>query len=110
MAARPAPAKAGSAAGPASAGQASTTDPAPAEGEPAPWPGAADEAAFLAQGREAGEAAEAPESAPPAPERLPSLEEMIARVPKQVRELMDDLFRARFTSVRRVSDKDIDRN
>jgi hypothetical protein len=35
---------------------------------------------------------------------------MVARVPKQVRELMDDLFRARFTSVRRVSDKDIDRN
>ena len=34
---------------------------------------------------------------------LPALDELVARVPPAVRGLLDDLFRAKFTSVRRVT-------
>jgi hypothetical protein len=37
-------------------------------------------------------------------ERLPELAELVARVPPHLAGLLDDLFRARFTRVRRVSD------
>lgn len=37
-------------------------------------------------------------------EKLPSLEEMVARVPADVVALLDDLFRAKFTGVRRYAD------
>lgn len=37
-----------------------------------------------------------------APIRLPPLDELVKRIPPAVRETLDDLFRARFTSVRKV--------
>ena len=33
---------------------------------------------------------------------LPSLDELVSRVPAEVREVLDELFRARFTAVRRM--------
>jgi hypothetical protein len=36
---------------------------------------------------------------------LPPLDDLVQRIPPGVRETLDDLFRARFTTVRRVSKK-----
>lgn len=72
------------------------------------WPSAADEAAFLGQGgqahAEAGRAQMDPvaNGSEPPEERTPSLDELVARVPADVREMLDDLFRAKFTAVRRI--------
>ncbi len=74
--------------------------------EAAPWPSEADEAAFQAEARsQAGPAlpaAVAREEAPP-PRALPALDGLVARVPAEARAALDDLFRAKFTGVRRVS-------
>ena len=76
------------------------------ESEAAPWPSASEEAAFLSGAPEGVAAvlamplAETPPTEKLAP--LPPLEELIQRVPPAVREALDDLFRAKFTSVRRV--------
>jgi hypothetical protein len=40
------------------------------------------------------------------PEKLPALDELVARVPANVAELLDDLFRAKFTAVRRYPEID----
>jgi hypothetical protein len=84
--------------------------------ENAPWPGEADEAAFLA-----GSPAGAVVSAPAGPEggkleaengnggkkpALPPLEELVARVPAEARAVLDELFRAKFTTVRWVREQD----
>jgi hypothetical protein len=85
---------------------------APAEpaAEAAPWPTEADEAAFQAEARaQAGPALLAvvgKEEAPP-PRNLPALDELVARVPAEARAALDDLFRAKFTAVRRVSAKQL---
>jgi hypothetical protein len=77
----------------------------------APWPGTADEAEFLAEQRvqgivppaaTAGLASEATDLSP-----LPSLEELVQRIPVEARAALDDLFRAKFTGVRRVSKKSL---
>jgi len=45
-------------------------------------------------------------AAPPAPsEALPPVEELAARIPAEVRETLDELFRARFTRVMRAKPK-----
>jgi hypothetical protein len=36
-------------------------------------------------------------------DKLPPLEELVARVPAGVRAALDDLFRAKFTTVRRIT-------
>jgi hypothetical protein len=41
-------------------------------------------------------------AAPVDGDTLPPLDELVARIPAPVREILDDLFRARFTTVRRV--------
>ena len=41
--------------------------------------------------------------APVLGDKLPELEELLARVPAGVRDALDELFRAKFTSVRRFS-------
>jgi len=78
------------------------------EDEAAPaWPGETDEAAFLAESSEK----QASESADRAPARdeeaaeagLPALGGLVERVPREVRNLLDELFRAKFTAVRRIS-------
>ena len=78
--------------------------------EAAPWPTEADEAAFQAAARaEAGPALPAAvgrDEAPP-PRALPALDELVARVPAETRAALDDLFRAKFTAVRRVSPKQL---
>jgi hypothetical protein len=76
--------------------------------ETAPWPGSTDEASFLADQRVQGivpPAASANEPTDLSP--LPSLEELVQRIPAEARAALDDLFRAKFTGVRRVSKKSL---
>ena len=69
------------------------------------------EAAFLAEARERGEIVTTTKAAPAAveevvdPKALPPLDELVKRIPPEVRESLDELFRARFVSVRRVPAK-----
>jgi len=74
------------------------------------WPDASAESAFLAEARQRGETlapakprqdvTEESDSGP-----LPPLNELVERIPPEVREALDDLFRAKFTNVRRVPSK-----
>jgi hypothetical protein len=73
--------------------------------EAAPWPTEADEAAFQAEAGPALPPAVGREEAPP--RALPALDELVARVPAETRAALDDLFRAKFTAVRRVSPKEL---
>lgn len=76
------------------------------------WPDASAEAAFIAEQKEQGEpvavaagtdAAEETESSTP----LPALADLIQQIPAETREVMDDLFRAKFTTVKRVPKKSL---
>lgn len=67
------------------------------------------ESAFLAEARERGEtvrpspsavAVEAVEETDP--KSLPPLDALVQRIPAEVRETLDDLFRARFVRVQRI--------
>jgi hypothetical protein len=87
----------GSVPGPEAAG-------APEEGE---WPDAADESSFLSEARFRGEAPAPVSTRSPVPvlgENLPPLEELVSRVPAGVRGVLDELFRAKFTAVRRYAE------
>ena len=72
------------------------------------WPDEVAESSFLADARARGEpVAVTPKTAPDdAEERdrteLPSLDDLVQRIPAEVRETLDDLFRARFVTVKRV--------
>jgi hypothetical protein len=73
-----------------------------------PWPGETDEASFLADARLRGDDPPGPALVPAAeetcaPADLPPLEQLVGRLPAEVREALDDLFRAKFTRVRRVT-------
>jgi len=71
------------------------------------WPDEADESAFLSEAEARGEAQVAfagRNAAPTIGVELPPLEELVERVPAAVREILDDLFRAKFTTVRRYTD------
>ncbi|HEX3730238.1 MAG TPA: hypothetical protein VHV47_10565 [Opitutaceae bacterium] len=95
-----------------SAGPPAAVPAAPAAAEPAQadegpaWPGEAEESAFLSAARDqGGEAAPAPHPAAApeeAPGDLPALAELAGRVPPAVRAAMDELFRAKFSAVRRI--------
>jgi len=67
------------------------------------WPDEGDETAFLSEATARGEAPPAPSKgeAPVLGDRLPALDELVARVPAGVRDVLDELFRAKFTAVRR---------
>lgn len=72
------------------------------------WPDEVAEGAFLAEARERGEpvvaaAVEAVEETET--KSLPALDELVKRIPPDVRETLDDLFRAKFITVRRVPKK-----
>ena len=80
-------------------------------GDDAPWPtDDATENSFLADARERGEmvmpvlpaaaaaAREEPEDTGP----LPALDDLVERIPAEVRELLEELYRVKFTTVRRV--------
>lgn len=74
------------------------------------WNDEAAESAFRAEARERGEPVQASRAAIESveenePKNLPSLEELVKRLSPEVRESLDDLFRAKFTTVRRVPKK-----
>lgn len=83
------------------------TTSTPVSPEESGWPDAAAESAFLAEARSRGElpapkpaTAEETEEAEAGP--LPPIEKMVERIPPPLRELLDDLFRARFVRVTRI--------
>lgn len=71
------------------------------------WPDENAEAAFIAEARGRGES---PVATPPSDEdddersakKLPPLSELVERIPAETRELMEELFRAKFVAVRKV--------
>ena len=74
------------------------------------WPDESAESAFRADSRERGEPdlpagliVEATEETDT--KGLPALEDLVKRISPETRELMDELFRAKFTGVRRVPAK-----
>ena len=73
-------------------------------------PTEADEAAFLTEARERGEnvrpvARETIEEVEEKAAVLPKLDDLVNRIPAEVRDTLDELFRARFVAVRRVPRK-----
>jgi hypothetical protein len=99
----------------AAAAVGTIADPAPREGaESGTWPDATAEAAFLGEARERGEVpvpakareeiAEETEARP-----LPALDDLMKRIPAEVRETLEDLFRAKFVRVVRVPKKALKR-
>ena len=76
-------------------------------------PGEEAEAAFLAEARERGEDVASVAAALAAAESedekgaLPPLEELIQKLPAELRDTLDDLFRAKFVKVMRVRKKDL---
>lgn len=76
------------------------------------WPTATEEAAFLAEAQQRGEkvvpiARDVVEEIEDDKKALPKLDELLNRIPAETRELLDELFRARFVAVRRVKKKDL---
>jgi hypothetical protein len=77
------------------------------------WNDEAAESAFRAEARQRGEPLSAPAPAAEPEEEtengdkknLPPVEELVKRLSPEVREVLDDLFRAKFTTVRRVPAK-----
>ena len=73
------------------------------------WPDEAAEGAFLSEARERGEPVAATAAAEVVEEvetkSLPPLDELVKRLSPEVRETLDDLFRAKFITVRRVPKK-----
>ena len=85
-------------------------DDAAVEGGSNGWPDESAEAAFRAESRERGESdlpATAPAEATEETDTkgLPPLEELVKRISPEARELLDELFRAKFIGVRRVPAK-----
>ena len=80
-------------------------------GDDAPWP--TDEVGgtvFLAEARDRGETVTLKPVTPREEVEsetgpLPSLDEMVQRIPAEVRDTLEELYRAKFTAVRRVSAK-----
>jgi hypothetical protein len=70
------------------------------------WPDDLAESAFLAEAAAEG-AADDPQPARPAPRapepKLPQVEALVPKVPEGVRAALDELFRAKFTKVRRFA-------
>ena len=78
------------------------------EGAPIAWPDESAESAMLGELKSRGEvvvplATEAVEEI--APKNLPPLDELVKRIPPEVRDVVDDLFRAKFVRVVRVPKK-----
>ncbi len=84
-----------------------TTDAGP---EVPTWPDDAVESAFLAEAKERGELVPPPKPADDAPEEdepktMPAVGDLVAKIPPQVRDALEDLFRAKFVRVVRVPKK-----
>jgi hypothetical protein len=68
-------------------------------------PSSEEEAAFLAQEREMGIVTPAlmhTESPPEEKGELPPMEDLVKRIPAPAREVLEELFRARFVTVKRI--------
>jgi hypothetical protein len=79
-------------------------------GPNAHWPDVAAEAEFLAGARERGEPVVAAKPKPDDNDEtsspsLPALDDLVQRIPAEVRDVLEDLFRARFVTVKRVPKK-----
>ncbi len=84
-------------------------DTSPAAGDDAPiGPGDAEESAFLAEQKASEPAVSAPRAANGQEANgetggsLPPLDDLVHRIPAPTRELIDELFRAKFVTVKRV--------
>lgn len=70
------------------------------------WPDESAESAFLAEARDRGEKIAAPKAVEVTEEEdtapLPPLNDIVARIPAEVRDVLDELFRARFVTVKRI--------
>lgn len=76
----------------------------------ASWPDDVAETAFLAEARERGEVVAPAKAREEIAEEtdakaLPSLNELVQRIPAEVRDTLEELFRARFVTVKRVPKK-----
>lgn len=76
------------------------------------WPDEAAESAFLAESRQNGSAPPPTTSVPTVVDAeanlpLPKLDELVDRIPAEARELLEELFRAKFTTVRRIKPADL---
>ena len=76
------------------------------------WPTEAEERAFLTEAGDRGEkvvpvSRDAAEEIEDDAKALPKLDEVVNRIPAETRELLDELFRVKFTTVRRVKKKDL---
>ncbi|MCR6657447.1 MAG: hypothetical protein NVV63_16910 [Opitutus sp.] len=74
------------------------------------WPTQEEEDAFLAESAGRGEAvrpvaAEVVEEVEDKSKPLPKLDEMVSQIPENVRDTLEELFRAKFVTVRRVPKK-----
>lgn len=84
------------------------------DGPPPDWPDDSAESAFRAEAKERGEAVvparPVEEEAEPADTKpLPALNDLVSRIPAEVRDALEDLFRARFVAVKRVPAKALKR-
>ena len=99
--------------GAASGGQKSEEEEAPTSvvmADAPAGPSSEEESAFLAQEREVGIVTPAlmhTESAPEEKGDLPPMEDLVNRIPAPARALMDELFRTRFVTVRRIPTSDL---
>lgn len=82
--------------------------PASPEGESPHWPDDAAEASFRAEARDRGETVKPTRSTVEHIEdaadakALPKLEDMIEKIPAEVRDVLEDLFRAKFVRVQKI--------
>ena len=87
--------------------EAASESALPSAGAAEAWPDDAAESAFLAEARDRGEPAptaktETEPLEPVDPKSLPALNDLVNRIPADVRETLEELFRARFVAVKRV--------
>ncbi len=112
LAAMPKPEAAAATAG-AGAGNGAGENPveadavAPGAEEATAWPDADSESAFLAEAKERGEPVKATSAAAEAaedndPKALPKLEDLVGRLSPEIRDTLEDLFRAKFVRVQKV--------
>lgn len=78
------------------------------EGEAPQWPDDAAESSFRAEARDRGETVKAARTTVEAVEdaadakALPKLEDMVEKIPAEVRDVLEDLFRAKFVRVQKI--------
>jgi hypothetical protein len=94
---------------PAQSSPSQNSAPEDGEGAPNVWSDEAAESAFIAEARGRGESAVASKATLEVVEDekkpLPAMADLMKRLPPGVKETLDELFRAKFTVVRRVPKK-----